>query len=89
MPKFDELLRQGEAARLMEDRQALQDVMDAPETRQLMSMLQQSVGGDLEGAARSAMNGSPQALMDAMRKLMDSQEGAQVAQAVKRRLKRS
>ena len=82
MPNFDELLQGKEAAKLMGDKGRLEKLRDAPETQQIFSMLSRSTG-DLEAAADRAAKGDTAQLTDAIRKLMQDPEGANLIQKMK------
>ena len=82
MPNFDEFAKGKEAARLMGDKQKLEQLRDAPETQRIFSMLSQSAG-DLEAAADRAARGDTAQLTDAIRKLMQDPEGARLIRKMK------
>ena len=63
MPNLDELIKGKQAARLLGDKGKLEQLRDAPETRQIFSMLSRSTG-DLESAAERAAKGDAAQLTD-------------------------
>lgn len=75
MPDLKDLLHSEEAAKLMGNKDALNAIQKAPETRQLLQMLSRNAGGDLEGAANAAAQGDSAALMRAMSALLNDPEG--------------
>lgn len=87
MPNFDEIMKSKQAAGLLGDTAKLEKLRDAPETQKIFDLLNRSTGGDLEGAAEKAAKGDASQLTDAIRKLMQSQEGAQLIQKMKQNLK--
>lgn len=82
MPNFDELLKGKQAAQLLRDRGKLEQLRDAPETRQIFDLLSRSTG-DLEAAADRAAKGDTAQLTDAIRKLMQDPQGAKLIQKMK------
>ena len=86
MPNLDELIKGKQAARLLGDKGKLEQLRDAPETRQIFSMLSRSPG-DLESAAERAAKGDAAQLTDAIRQLMLDPEGARLIQKMKDSLK--
>ena len=86
MPNLDELIKGKQAARLLGDKGKLEQLRDAPETRQFFSMLCRSTG-DFESAAERAAKGDAAQLTDAIRQLMQDPEGARLIQKMKDSLK--
>ena len=86
MPNLDELIKGKQAARLLGDKGKLEQLRDAPEARQIFSMLSRSTG-DLESAAERAAKGDAAQLTDAIRQLMQDPEGARLIQKMKDSLK--
>ncbi len=86
MPKIDELLNSRQAAGLLKDAGRLEQLRDAPETQRIFSMLSGATGGDLEGAAERAANGDAGELADAIRRVMNSPEGARLLRKMKQTL---
>lgn len=79
---MDEWMKDPNAANLLKNRAALDGLLHAPETRQLMQMLQQTAGDSLQSAAQSAAKGDVQALMGIVQKLSQSTSGAQLIQKI-------
>lgn len=88
MPDFNELLRSKQAAQLMQDKGAVDALQKAPQTQKLLSMLSQSVGGDLEGAADAAAKGDAAKLMGAMTKLLNDPEGKRLVEEISRSIQK-
>lgn len=86
MPNLDDLLRSPQAEKLMGDGGKLEHLKNAPETRQLFSMLSKSAGGNLEQAADNAARGDSAQLLSAIRLLMQDPEGARLIRQVKEKL---
>lgn len=88
MPDFSELLHSEQAGKLMQDKSAVEALQKAPQTQKLLSMLSQSVGGDLEGAAESAAKGNAAKLMGAMTKLLGDPEGKRLVEEISRTIRK-
>lgn len=82
MMPMDDWRKDPNAAQLLSDRAALDRLLRAPETKQLMQLLQQSAGDSLQTAAQSAAKGDAQALMGMVQKLTESQSGADLIQRI-------
>lgn len=79
-------LQSGEAAALLRNPERLKALLSAPETRQLMGMLNRQKG-DLNLAAQKAQKGDLSSLSDMIGQLMNTREGAELAQQVQRKMK--
>ena len=86
MPNLDEILRSQQAEKLM-DNEKLGQLMDAPETQKLFTMLNQNTGGNLEQAAGNAANGDTTQLISAIKQLMQNQEATRLVEQMKKKLK--
>lgn len=84
---LDELMKDPKAAGLLKNKALLQSILNAPDTKRLMQLLNQQAGGDLKQAARSAADGNPSALSDLVRQVMDSAEGARLIQQLNQKMK--
>lgn len=88
VPDFSELLHSEQAGKLMHDKTAVETIQKAPQTQKLLSMLSQSVGGDLEGAADAAAKGDAAKLMGAMTKLLNDPEGKRLVEEISRTIQK-
>lgn len=86
MPNLDEILRSQQAEKLM-DNEKLGQLMDAPETQKLFTMLNQNTGGNLEQAAGNAANGDTTQLISAIKQLMQNPEATRLVEQMKKKLK--
>lgn len=73
-----------QAAALLKNKAAVKGLMDSPDTKALMSLLNQNAGGGLKNAANAALNGDTAALMGLMQQVMDSKEGAELVHRMER-----
>lgn len=73
---LDALKKDPQAARLLGDPAGLKALLSAPETQQLMALLNQNAGGGLKAAAQAAVGGKPEALMGLLNQVTQSKEGA-------------
>ena len=86
MPNLDEILRGQQAENLMNN-EKLGQLMDAPETQKLFTMLNQNTGGNLERAAGNAANGDTAQLISAIKQLMQNPEATRLVEQMKKKLK--
>lgn len=84
-PSLDALKKDPKAAKLLSDTGALKDLLSAPETQQLMNLLNQSAGGSLQDAAKAAAKGKPDALMGLLGQVMKSKEGAKAVEGLQKK----
>lgn len=75
------------AAALLKDTDKLRQLKDAPETRRIFAMLEQSTAGSLEQAAAEAVRGETGQLLSAIRQLMRDPEGARLMGQMREKLK--
>lgn len=73
---LDALKKDPQAAKLLGDPAGLKALLSAPETQQLMALLNQNAGGGLKAAAQAAAGGRPEALMGLLNQVTQSKEGA-------------
>lgn len=73
---LDALKKDPQAAKLLGDPAGLKALLSAPETQQLMALLNQNAGGGLKAAAQAAAGGKPAALMGLLNQVTQSKEGA-------------
>lgn len=75
------------ASQLVKNRDAIRQLAQSGEAKQLVSMLQQS--GSVENAAQAAAKGKPQELMSMLQGLLNTQEGAQLVQRIEQQARQS
>lgn len=73
---LDALKKDPQAAKLLSDPAGLKSLLSAPETQQLIDLLNQNAGGGLRAAAQAAAGGRPEALMGLLNQVTQSKEGA-------------
>ena len=78
---LDELKKDPRAAGLLKNQALLQSLLSSPDTRRLMELLLQR-GGD--GLKAAAARGDTQALAGMLRQVMDTREGAALADRLRR-----
>ena len=64
------------ARKLLEDREGLEALLRSPDTRALLTLLEQQAGGQLQQAADAAGRGDVRPLMNLVDQLQQSREGA-------------
>lgn len=84
-PTLDALKKDPKAAKLLSDPAGLKALLTAPETQQLMALLNQNAGGGLQAAAKAAAGGKPQALMGLLNQVMESKEGAAAVAGIQKK----
>lgn len=84
-----EFLSSPEAARLMQNKAALQSLLASPEARQLMLLLSRQNGDQLQRAAQQAKQGDPAALSAMLQKLGSTGDGSAALQRMEERLNKA
>lgn len=87
MSHLDSILNSHEASKIAGNSEKLEKLMNAPETKQIFSMLNQNTGGNLEAAAGNAAKGDSTQLMSAINQLMQNPEAAKLISQMKSKLK--
>lgn len=87
-PDLSALASTPEAARLLRDRQALQQLLNAPESRRLLDLLRQEGGQNLQQAAQAALKGDGSQLSRLMDRVTSTPEGARAAQQLRSSVER-
>ena len=73
--------RLGDMAKRMQGSAAVRKLLTSEDTKRMMQLLNQQ--GGVQEAARSAAGGDPTRIMEMMKTLMSSQEGAQLVERIK------
>jgi hypothetical protein len=84
-PAFDELKKDPQAAKLLNDPEGLKALLSSPETQKLMALLNQKSGSSLRSAAQAAARGKPDALLGLLDQVMNDPQGAQAVEELKKK----
>lgn len=79
------ILNSPQAAELLKNRRATEELLRSGEARQLLEQLNRDSGAALEKAARSAMQGDASQLMGLVEGLMKDPENARLAERLNNR----
>lgn len=79
-----DLLNSPEAAALLKNKDSILGMMNSPDAKKLMQLLNQNAGGGLKTAADAAIKGDASALMGLMQQVMSSKEGAEVVERIQK-----
>ena len=71
------------ASQLVKNRDAIRQLAQSGEAKQLVSILQQN--GSVENAAQAAAKGKPEALMGLLNQVMNDPQGAQAVEGLKKK----
>lgn len=82
---LDALKKDPQAAKLLSDPAGLKALLTAPETQQLMALLNKSAGDGLQAAAKAAAGGKPEALMGLLNQVAGSKEGAAAMEGLQKK----
>lgn len=72
------------ADQLKQNKALLEQVVRSPDAQRLAELLEQTAGGGLKQAAASAARGDTGALLDMVRRVMGSPEGAKLVERLNR-----
>ena len=75
---LDDLMKNPKAAGLLKNKSAIKQLLNSPDTKRLMELLNQNAGDSLKTAAGAAAKGDTSQLMGIVQQVMGSQEGAQL-----------
>ena len=87
-PNLNDMLNSPQASDLMKNRQAIEDLLRSDEARRLMDLLDQNSGGDLKGAAQSAMKGNTAQLMGLVQGLMNDPKSAKLVEELNQKIRK-
>lgn len=82
-PDFSQLMGDPRAASILNDKQAVEDLVHSGEAQRLMELLDKNAGGGLKQAAQSALKGDSARLMALVEGLMRDPQGAKLVQDLK------
>ena len=71
----------GAFAKQLQGSAAVQKLLKSEDTKRMIQLLEEQ--GSVQDAARSAANGNPAQIMEMMKMLMNSKEGAQLVERIK------
>ena len=74
------------AAELLNHKELLGTLLQSPDTKKLIDLLNQSSGGNLKTAANSAAKGDTKELMNLLNQVMSSEEGNQTVSRIKKNI---
>lgn len=77
----------GETARIMKDKEAVQQLLQSKDTKRMMELL--GSRDNVSGAAKAAAAGDPAQLMDMMQRFMSTQEGEQLVERITQQARKS
>jgi len=85
---FEQLLSSPEAANLLKNKDALQNLSNSPEAQKLIQILSQKSDGNLQSATNAAMRGDPSQLGKILSEATKNPEIAQAIQNLSKNLPR-
>ena len=83
--KSADILSSPEAQALLQNKDSIMGLLNSPDAKKLMEMLNQNAGGGLKTAADAAMKGDASALMGLMQQVMGCNEGADVVDRIQKK----
>ena len=87
-PDLQDLLHAPQTASLLKNRQAIEALMKSGEAQRLVELLNQKGGGNLKGAAQSAMRGDTAQLMTLVEGLMKDPKSAQLVEQLNKKIQK-
>ena len=84
----NDLFHSPQAEALFKNKDKVMGMANSPEAQQLMALLRQAGGGQLDGAAQAAMKGDPQQLIQLVQQVMSTSEGAGAINSINRKLQK-
>ena len=85
-PSLNDVINSPQAADLLKNRQAMENLLRCEETRQLMAMLDQNSDGSLKDAAQSAMKGNTAQLMSLVQGLMNDPNNVRLVEELSKKV---
>ncbi|MCD8144955.1 MAG: hypothetical protein LUD79_06410 [Oscillospiraceae bacterium] len=85
-PNLEQLKQNPDAAALLNDQQALRQLLQSQDARRTLSLLQQQSGPQLQEAAKQAGQGNTAALSAILERFADSTEGKGLMEQLERQL---
>ena len=84
----NDLLHSPQAEALFKNKDKVMGMANSPEAQQLMALLRQAGGKQLDGATQAAMKGDPQQLIQLVQRVMSTSEGAGAINSINRKLQK-
>ncbi len=85
-PNFSDMFASSQARQLLQNKQAVQSLLNSGEAQQLIQRLNQNSGSSLKNAAQSAMQGEPAQLMKLVEGLMQDPENAKLVEQLNKKV---
>ena len=85
-PSLNDVINSPQAADLLKNRQAMENLLHCAETRQLMAMLDQNSGGSLKDAAQAAMKGNASQLIGLVQGLMSDPNNVRLVEELNKKV---
>ena len=85
-PGLDDLLHAPQAANLLKNKQAMENLMKSGEAQRLMELLNKNAGSGLKDAAQSAMKGDTSQLMNLVQGLMKDPQSAKLVEELNKKV---
>lgn len=83
---LNHILSSPQASGLLKNKQAVESLMKSGEAQRLVELLNQNAGGDLKGAAQSAMKGDSAQLMSLVEGLMKNPQSAKLVEELNKKV---
>lgn len=83
---LNEMLKDPQAANLLKNKRMLQQLVNSPDAKKLVEMLNQKGGTELQSAAKAAMNGDASALVGLVQEVMQRPEGVKAVEGINRNI---
>ena len=85
-PNLDQFKDDPKAASILNNKKLLNELLESPDTKKLIDLLNKNGGDSLKSAAESAAKGETEDLMSMLNKIMKSEEGSQAVSGIKEKL---
>ena len=87
-PNLNDMFNSPQAADLLKNRQAMENLLRSEEAKRLMTLLDQNSGGNLKDAAQSAMKGNTTQLMDLVQGLMNDPKNVRLVEELNKKVEK-
>ena len=86
MDKNQSFFSSPQASQFLQNQAQLRQLLQSPDTKKLLEMMQQGYGSKLQQAAQSAKQGDPSHLLEMVQQLMNDPEGAKAVENIQNRV---